>query len=173
MSKGKSALKAQLLAEIEASWEALHTFLGRYTEVQLTSPRDPAGWAVKDHLAHLVAWEQSILGLFEGLPRHQALGVDQELYDSGDFEAMNAAIQEQRKNTPFGQVLAELQHTHGRLMARVKPLTDDDLNRPAAEFFQSASPWEERRVADLVRDNTADHFDEHLGWIRNLPEQLG
>jgi hypothetical protein len=168
MSDAQSTLKTQLLGEIEGSWEALQAFLAGLTAEQMISRRDAAGWAVKDHLAHLVAWEQSIVGLFQGVPRHQGLGVEQELFDSGDFEAMNAAIHEERKHTSLGQVLAELEDTHGQLLALVKPLADKDLGRPAAEYFQGASPWEERRVADLIRDNTADHFREHLGWITTL-----
>jgi len=53
-------------------------------------------------------------------------------------------------------------------MALVQPLSDDDLNRPASSFFRSLSSAERRRLADLVRENTAEHFAEHLGWVAAL-----
>ena len=38
---------------------------------------DPSldGWAVKDHLAHIAAWEASLIGLLEGADRATAMGL--------------------------------------------------------------------------------------------------
>jgi len=165
---GKSTTRTQLLADIDRDWRALHAYLTRLTEQQMTSVHDQEGWAVKDHLAHLAAWEESILVLFQDKPRHQGLGVAEELYSSGSFDAVNAAIYEQRKDLPLGQVLSQLQGIHDQLMALVQPLSDDDLNRPASSFFGSLSPAERRRLADIIRENTAEHYAEHLDWIGAL-----
>jgi hypothetical protein len=165
---GKSNTKTQLFADMERDWRALHAHLARLTVQQMTSVYDPEGWAVKDHLAHLAAWEESILVLFQDKPRHQGLGVAEELYASGSFDAVNAAIYEQRKALPLDQVLSRLQDTHDQLLALVQPLSDDDLNRPASSYFRNLSPEERRRLADLVRENTAEHYAEHLDWIEAL-----
>src|SRR3989337_2749747 len=127
---GKSTTKTQLFAEIDRDWRALHAHLARLTEQQLTSVHDQEGWAVKDHLAHLAAWEDSILVLFQDKPRHKGLGVAEELYASGSFDAVNAAIYEQRKDLPLGQVLSQLQGIHDQLMALVQPLSAALLNAP-------------------------------------------
>ena len=58
--------KAELEASIDHWWDALQAVIGRYTEAELTGPTDAAGWTVKDHLAHLAAWERSMVFLFEG-----------------------------------------------------------------------------------------------------------
>ena len=165
---GKSTTKTQLFADIDRDWHALHAHLARLTEQQLTSVHDQEGWAVKDHLAHLAAWEDSILVLFQDKPRHQGLGVAEALYASGSFDAVNAAIYEQRKDLPLDQVLSRLQGTHDQLLALIQPLSDDDLNRPASSYFRNLSPAERRRLADLVRENTAEHYAEHLDWIEAL-----
>jgi hypothetical protein len=165
---GKSNTKTQLFADMERDWRALHAHLARLTEQQMTSVHDPEGWAVKDHLAHLAAWEESILVLFQDKPRHQGLGVAEELYASGSFDAVNAAIYEQRKDLSLDQVLSRLQSTHDQLLALVRPLSDDELNRPASSYFRNLSPAERRRLADLVRENTAEHYAEHLEWIEAL-----
>jgi hypothetical protein len=165
---GKSNTKTQLFADMERDWRALHAHLARLTVQQMTSVHDPEGWAVKDHLAHLAAWEESILVLFQDKPRHQGLGVAEELYASGSFDAVNAAIYEQRKDLSLDQVLSRLQSTHDQLLALVRPLSDDELNRPASSYFRNLSPAERRRLADLVRENTAEHYAEHLEWIEAL-----
>jgi hypothetical protein len=165
---GKSTTKAQLLADIDRDWGALHAYLAQLTEEQMTAVHDQEGWSVKDHLAHLAAWEESILVLFQDKPRHQGLGVAEELYAGGSFDAVNAAIYEQRKNRPLGQVLSQLQGIHDQLMALLQPLSDDDLNRPASSYFRRLTPAERRRLADLVRENTAEHYAEHLDWIEAL-----
>jgi hypothetical protein len=165
---GKSTTKSQLFADIDRDWRALHAHLARLTEQQMTSVHDQEGWAVKDHLAHLAAWEESILVLFQDKPRHHGLGVAEELYASGSFDAVNAAIYEQRKDLPLDQVLSQLQSTHDQLLALVRPLADDDLNLPASSYFRNLSPAERRRLADLVRENTAEHYAEHLDWIKAL-----
>ena len=165
---GKSNTKTQLFADMERDWRALHAHLARLTEQQMTSVHDPEGWAVKDHLAHLAAWEESILVLFQDKPRHQGLGVAEELYASGSFDAVNAAIYEQRKDLSLDQVLSRLQSPHDQLLALVRPLSDDELNRPASSYFRNLSPAERRRLADLVRENTAEHYAEHLEWIEAL-----
>jgi len=165
---GKSTTKTQLFADIDRDWRALHAHLARLTEQQMTSVHDPEGWAVKDHLAHLAAWEESILVLFQDKPRHQGLDVAEELYASGSFDAVNAAIYEQRKDLPLDQVLSQLQGIHDQLMALIRPLSDDDLDRPASSFFRSLPSAERRRLADLVHENTAEHYAEHLDWIEAL-----
>ena len=163
-----STTKSQLFADIDRDWRALHAYLARLTEAQMTSVHDQEGWAVKDHLAHLTAWAESILVLFQDKPRHQGLGVAEELYSSGSFDAVNAAIYEQRRDLPLDQVLSQLQGIHDQLLALVQPLSDDDLNRPASSFFRSLPSAERRRLADIVRENTAEHYAEHLDWIEAL-----
>ncbi len=169
-SDGGITMKPELMAEIESAWNNLQAYLAELTDEQMTALRDHAGWSVKDHLAHLVAWEESIAALFEDRPRHAALGIDEALFSGGSFDAMNAAIREQRKDLPLGQVIAELHSTHERLLKWLRPLSDEELMQPAGSFFASAQESDDRSVAELILDNTADHFSEHLGWIKALRE---
>ena len=51
--------------------------------------RGPDGWAVKDHLAHIAAWEQSLIGLLDGRNRLAAMGVPGAREGT---DAINAAV---------------------------------------------------------------------------------
>ncbi|MEQ8672174.1 MAG: DinB family protein [Aggregatilineales bacterium] len=49
--------RADLLRQIQESWNELQTVVASLTEEQLTRSTDAAGWTVKDHLIHLSIWE--------------------------------------------------------------------------------------------------------------------
>lgn len=170
MDHEKTFTLAQLKADIDTAWEELSAFLSGLSEKQLTSPRDREGWTVKDHLTHLMAWEESVIVLFKGNPRHVGLGVDRALYAAGSFDLINASIQQQRKDIPIQSVMDGLLSTHEELMRRLDLVTDDDLNRPTRVLFPGAAADETRSLAGIVLDNTAEHFREHLHWIRVLCE---
>lgn len=57
---GPRYTKAELATEIEAAWTRLNGALDRLNQAQMTDIRDAQGWAVKDHLVHMAAWERSV-----------------------------------------------------------------------------------------------------------------
>ena len=93
----KRYTRAELLSEIDGTWTKLNTALDGLTQEQMTEIRDPEGWAVKDHLTHMAAWERSVVVFLQGRPRHEGLGVDEQLYETGGDDKINAAIQEKQK----------------------------------------------------------------------------
>jgi uncharacterized damage-inducible protein DinB len=76
MSDSAPKTTAELLSRVDRAWEALEDTVRRLTPAQLTDLRDPAGWAVKDHLMHLAAWENAFLARLAGRPTHEALGLE-------------------------------------------------------------------------------------------------
>jgi hypothetical protein len=160
--------KAHLLSEIHYTWAALGSLLARLSEPQMTAIHDEQGWAIRDHLTHIAAWEDSVVVFLQGKPRYEALGIDQALFDSGSFDEMNEVIQRLRKHLSLPEAMAQLKSTHSRLLALLEPLSDADLNQPVRHFLSSSPATDGRRAMDLIYDNTADHFSEHLAWIEAL-----
>ncbi len=160
--------KSELMGAIEAAWEALSGLLNGLTPQQMTDLRDSEGWSTKDHLTHLARWEASVAVLFRGRPRHEGLGIEESLYRAGDFDKINAVIQRLAKDLALGIVMAELRKNHDDVMAALRKLSDADLNRRVSDFFPQAPQGDDRRVTDIVFDNTAHHFAEHLAWIEAL-----
>lgn len=164
--------KAELLSEIESSWSKLNMALDRLREVQLTSPKDAEGWAVKDHLTHMAAWERSVVFLLQGKPRHEGLGVDEALYLNdlnGNDDDINAVIQKQGAEMPPAEALAELRSVHNQLMSLLDGLSDEDLQKPYSHYLPN-EPGEpdNNPVLYKIHGNTTNHFNEHLGWIQSL-----
>ena len=168
MADSSITTKAHLVAEIDKSWAALNSLLAQLSETQMTVAHDEHGWAVKDHLTHIAAWEDSVVVFLQGKPRYEALGIDQALFESGSFDEMNAVIQRLRKHLSLPEAMAQLKSIHDRLMSLLQPLSDADLNQPVRHFLPSSPATDRRRAMDLIHDNTADHFSEHLAWIEAL-----
>ena len=63
-----------VIAPVERGWDELNAVIDSLGPLGLTMT-GPDGWAVKDHLVHIAAWELSLLGLLEGADRRSAMGV--------------------------------------------------------------------------------------------------
>ena len=161
--------KAELLHQMEAAWTQLDGTLERLTPAQMTQIRDPQGWAVKDHLVHIAAWERSVVVYLRGRPRHEGLGVAEDLYVSGDEDAINAAIQARHKDVPLDEALADLREVHDQLLRQIEPMGDDALQRASSDFQpEGRGERDERPIIGMIYGNSAHHFREHQEWIESL-----
>ena len=161
--------KAELEREIEGAWDRLNGALDRLTPAQMTEVRDAEGWAVKDHLIHLAAWERSVVVFLQGRLRHEGLGVDEQLYLRGDDDEINAAIQEQQQDISVAEAVAALRAVHGQLLRLIEPLGDNDLYKPSSQYQPDATGEpDERPIIGMIYSNTANHFREHQEWIESL-----
>lgn len=164
--------KADLLREIEGAWTKLNEALDRLTPEQMTEIRDPEGWAVKDHLVHIAAWERSVVVFLQGRPRHEGLDVDEQIYDRGDDDEINAAIQAKRKDVSLPEALAEFREVHGQLLGLIEPMSDDDMYKANSDFQpDDTGERDERPIVGMIYSNTANHFKEHQEWIEGLVSQ--
>jgi hypothetical protein len=169
MNAERVTTRAALLAAIAASWERLNATLNRLSATQMTQRRDAAGWTATDHVAHVAAWQRSAIYFLQGLPRHEALGLDEALYRSGDAGAINAAIRAQTKELLPQEARVQLDEGHALVLTLLQALSDEDLRRSYRHFLpEETDAWGERRAIDVVYANTAHHFDEHRGYIEAL-----
>jgi hypothetical protein len=164
----KDRPKAGLLRRIDTSWSALDALVRGLGSDLLGGRKDREGWAVKDHLIHLAVWEDSVSALFQGRPRHDALGVDETTYASASTDEVNRQVFERTKDVPAATAKEWLAKSHATLMGLVRGAREADLAREVRDLFPSAPSGERRRVLEIINENTAEHFDEHRGWIEEL-----
>lgn len=153
-----------LLERIEESWNDLFERVTKLGPGGLMLAA-PDGWAVKDHLAHVAAWEHSLVGLIEGRDRLAAMGVVGPVEKETDV--INAAVQKLHGEETPEHVLKYFRESHATLMAALGKLSDVDLKKPYAHY-QPSEPTVMRPVSDWVAGNTWDHYAEHIGWINQL-----
>jgi hypothetical protein len=169
MNEERVTTKAELLMHIERDRAALKTLLDSLTLDQLTQIKDANGWAVKDHLAHMTAWERSAIAFLTGKPRHIGLGVSEDVYLSGDDDLVNDAIFQQSQEKSLEQVRSDFEATHHEMMSLVAPMDEAALHR-AYVYYLPDEPGEGEGppAINVIYGNTAHHFREHRVWIEAL-----
>jgi hypothetical protein len=161
--------KEDLLYHLSADRQQLEDLIGTLSEEELTRP-GPEGWSVKDHLAHIIAWEKSGLALLAGEDRAAAVGVDKDLYEQGlhEDDPINDVIYQQHKDRSLDDVLAEFRQVRAKTISAVSKMSDEDLQRPYG-FYQPNDPdHDQTPVIQAIISNSTEHDLEHLEWIQGI-----
>src|SRR5437763_8987209 len=94
---------------IRRSWDELQAAVGPLDDGLLIAP-GPEGWSAKDHLAHLVRWEEYLLAALEG--RDIATALDLAGGQDRDEDAINAVLHERDAGRSAEEVRRLLADTH-------------------------------------------------------------
>ncbi len=161
--------KADLLRQMDESWERMDVYVASLTDEQLTGPTDAAGWTVKDHLDHLGAWGNGISAVLARESRSAAMGLDEETFSTAHIDVINEAIRQSGVDKPADQVKADLAATHQNLRDSVAALPEADLHKPYKWFV----PGDDDERSDLpihgrISGNSHVHYDEHLPWMQAI-----
>jgi uncharacterized protein (TIGR03083 family) len=158
--------KAELLERIEQARAALDQTIAHLSDAQLVAPGPYEGWSVKDHLAHLAAWEQGIAALLQRRPRYAAMGVDAPTNPTAGTDGINAVIYQRDKDRPLAEVLADFRQAQQALLAALAPLSDADLLKTYSHY-QPDEPGKDSGAPILkwVASNTYEHYAEHVAWL--------
>jgi uncharacterized damage-inducible protein DinB len=159
--------KAELIARIAQARVALADAIAPLSDEQLVTAGPYEGWSVKDHLAHLAAWERGIAALLRRAPRYEAMGVDRDTYlNARSADDVNAVIHAATKDRPLADVLASLKSAQEELLDALAPLSDDDL-RKTYSYYQPDEPGEDSGapIVKWVAGNTYEHYAEHQEWL--------
>jgi hypothetical protein len=152
-----------------ASRREVELVIAGQPEERLITP-GPDGWSVKDHLAHLAAWQRSLVALLSGTPRHAALGMDEESYRHTDTEQINDHILASHRDTPLSIVLAEFRAAYDDAVALLNRMSTADIYRPYRDYQPNetdpSDSWADSPVLDSIASNSWDHEPEHLEAIR-------
>ncbi|HET7420558.1 MAG TPA: ClbS/DfsB family four-helix bundle protein [Candidatus Dormibacteraeota bacterium] len=154
--------------KIDRGWSELSSLVDALGADGLTRSVT-GGWAVKDHLVHIAAWELSLLALLNGHDRKKAMGVPQA---SDETDALNEAVWLLHRHETPDQVLKFSRDTHAALMARVRGMSDADLRRSYNHYQPDdpRDPGDDRPVIEWIAGDTYDHYAEHIRWINQLME---
>jgi hypothetical protein len=157
--------KEILLQHIERDWNALQGLLHRLTTYEMTEVINADGWSAKDHVVHLTIWERSVISFLTGVPRHEAMGLSEALYLSGDLDAMNEAIFKAHREQSLAEVQSQFRATHDALMRLLASLTTADLSKPYSHYLADEPVDGDYPAINVVYGNTAHHFRTHQRWI--------
>jgi hypothetical protein len=159
--------KANLLKMIRHSRMELEDVIAPISNTQLETIADPAGWTLKDHLAHLAVWESGVAALLRRESRYLAMGIGELVLHHGDFDTVNEVIRAQMEGLSAAEVRRMSTQAHTAILSGLASWSDEELMRPYNEFQpEKVAEGDTRPVFGLVAGNTFGHYAEHLEMMR-------
>ena len=162
--------RSELIARIQESRAALDALIGALSPEQAVAAAPDGGWSVKDHLAHLAAWQcvayLRVIGHMDH--EHEVFGMDPARYAATDADGLNAAVYQSCKDRTLAEVRATFEQAYQQVLGALAQLRSDDLQRPV----DPAQPHL-GTLAATVAGNTYEHFAEHVAWIRAALPLMG
>jgi hypothetical protein len=158
---------AEFQQQLADAWSQLQQTLDSLSEEQMTQRSDSVGWTVKDHLAHLIPWEQGMIALLKHEPRYAAMGVDVTQHE--DEDQLNEVLRAPYRSKSLSEVRDRLRQTHEEMSSLIESLGPDDLFKTYSHY-QPDEPGDDRGdpVLRWVVGNSSGHYLEHLPWIQRL-----
>jgi hypothetical protein len=149
---------------IRKSRQELEDVIAGMDDEALSAP-GPDGWAVKDHLVHVGAWEHWLLAMFENRDRLAAMGAPGA---RRTVDQINAIVWELHRHDSADEARAYFDQAHEQLMSVLAGQTTADFERPYVPFFDDDTRDASAPVPVLVavEGNTYGHYPEHAEWIK-------
>ena len=161
--------RSEFLIRYQTSVEELQSLVSGYDIEQMLKLTDAAGWNVRDHLAHLSAWEATMIAFLRKEHQWEACGLTQEEHDTKDYDPSNEIIRQTTVNNSPADVIDAFKETNAEFLATLSTVSDSDLASKASDFHPD---WKNKRndvtVLFVVGGDTWEHFDEHRPWIEKI-----
>jgi hypothetical protein len=122
--------KDELLAAIDKERGELETLLATLTPTQMTEPGIVGDWSVKDVLAHLIEWEQMVLGWHAAGLRGEIPELPAPGFKWSQTPQLNQQIYEKHRDRPLDEVLDQSQASHKEILGIIQGLSNEDLFTP-------------------------------------------
>lgn len=167
MANETEMTKAQLLESIQTGWEELMGVLVALDDASKERVDLASGWAICDHLYHLAAWEQGIAYLLTGRSRTAGMGITADQWRDLTMDQINDLVHERGRGRPAAEAMATLRMAHTEMLDALAGLDDADLQR-GYSTFDSQDKEDGRPIIGWIIGDTYDHYEEHLGYIREL-----
>ena len=157
--------KTELMDRMAAGYEALEQTVVALDGLQLEHA-GPEGWAVKDHLFHLAAWERGIAWLLSGRPRTEVMEITPEEWYNLTMDQVNDLVYQRNRERTAAEALAAFREAHQAMLDALAPLGDADLQRPYADYGEGGGRSADQPIIGWIIGDTYDHYEEHLAYIQ-------
>ena len=157
--------KHELRKRIDDGWRELEDAFEGLDEAAFSTPQDEGGWTIRDHLAHLGAWERLVTCRLEGRledERH-VVGLNEQEYESLEIDALNEHIVRSSRDRATGEVIRDLREGHAGVLEALDGVETERLGRPWLPHRPDRGAlWQ------TVAGNTFEHYEEHLPSVRAM-----
>jgi hypothetical protein len=159
--------KTELLRRNRRAFEELEDLLRPLDDARLTAPGKD-GWAIKDHLAHLAAWQMGITSLLQHGDRFRAMGLEHSMIKGKSEDEINQMIYERSANLSAAEAWDRLRSAYREMEAVLESLDNEDLFTPYTNFLPEGKQGSTDPILNWIVGNAGGHYEEHIGWIRAM-----
>jgi hypothetical protein len=148
--------REQLLARIDAAWNAFQDSYSGLADERLVEPGVAGDWSVKDVIAHVTWWEEEALihlpHIVEGgrPPRYSVT--------YGGIDAFNALMADRKRQLLLAEVRRQAAATHQRLIDYIESVPEEFITR-------------ETRFRRRLRLDSYSHYPIHTEAIRRWRQE--
>ncbi|MGD8472549.1 MAG: ClbS/DfsB family four-helix bundle protein [Anaerolineae bacterium] len=153
----RAKTKNELLASIRTTRELLDKKFSKLTPKQMVWPGSMDDWSVKDILAHLVDWEQRLVGWYRAGQRGEIPETPAPGYTWRELPRLNREGFEQHKDETLETVLVRYEKSYLEILELVEGMEEEEIFE--AKYYEwtgdsSLLPW--------IAANTSSHYN----WAR-------
>jgi hypothetical protein len=99
-------------------------------------------WSVKDVLAHLIEWEQMVLGWHKAGLRDEIFELPAPGFKWNQTLALNQQIYEKHRDRPLEEVLEQFTTSYQEILKVIQGLSNDDFLQLGDMLGPRKLPWE-------------------------------
>jgi hypothetical protein len=162
----RSFTKVQLLEDARRERAALEKLLEKLTPEEMVYSAAPGEWSAKDVLAHLIEWEQMVLGWIETGMSGKTPAMPAEGYKWNQLPALNQQIYEKHRDRPLAEILEQFQRSFQQSLTAIEGFSEEILftrgyyswsgNNALAAYFHSCTAahylWARKEVQKKFKD---------------------
>ncbi len=119
--------KTDLMAAIKQERGALEATLETLTPEQMVEPGVVGEWSAKDVLAHLVEWEQMVLGWYRAGLQGEIPELPAPGFKWNQTPQLNQRIYEKYCDRPLGEIMERFHASHQEILGVIQGLSNKEL----------------------------------------------
>jgi hypothetical protein len=149
----RSFTKVQLLEDARRERAALEKLLEKLSPEEMVQSATLGDWSVKDVLAHLIEWEQLVLGWIETGRSGKIPAIPAEGYKWNQLPALNQHIYEKYRDRSLAEILEQFHSSYQQVLASIQGFPEEIL------FTRGYFSWSgNNALADYFHSCTAAHY---------------
>jgi hypothetical protein len=152
--------RAELEDQVEAGWRLFRAAVAALAEEDF-SMVTPSGWTIKEMLAHVAFWEETVAPFVDGMLRGRDWPHQADWHGGGGLdstsgwpaaEVHNAREAAWSRARSVAEVVARWDRAHARCLALVRDLSEAELA--------------DARFAEGVKAQTYGHYPDHVAELQ-------
>lgn len=159
--------KAEMLRRNREAFEELEEVLRPLDDARLSEPGKD-GWAIKDHLAHLAAWQTGITNLLQHRDRYQPMGLEHAMIKGKSEDEINQMIYERNAHLSAAEAWEMLRSAYREMEAQLESMDNEDFFTPYTNFLPEGAHGSENPIFMWISGNAYNHYREHITWLREM-----